>query len=126
LPLLIRRLHLWMPPLLYMAVIFYFSSQPKPLPELTTHVWDKGLHAVEYGALGILLWRAFAGENVKRVRAVVLAIVVACAYAASDEWHQAFVPLRSPDVMDWMADTIGSIVGAAVVAVRAPRSLPER
>jgi VanZ family protein len=115
-----------MPPLLYMAVIFCFSSQPKPLPELTTHVWDKGLHAVEYGALGLLLCRAFVGENVKRVRAVLLAIVVACAYAASDEWHQAFVPSRSSDVLDWMADSIGSIVCAAAVGVRAPRSRPER
>ncbi|PWT82820.1 MAG: hypothetical protein C5B57_08045 [Blastocatellia bacterium] len=98
-----------------MALIFHLSSESKPLPELTTWVWDKALHAIEYGALGLLVCRALAGEGVPRGRAVLIAIVVASAYAASDEWHQAFVPLRSADVLDWVADTIGSTCGAAIL-----------
>ena len=112
--LVLRRLHLWLPPLLYMAVIFYFSSQSKPLPEMTVHVWDKALHAVEYGVLAILVCRAFVGDGVNGARAALFAAIVACLYAASDEWHQSFVPMRSADVLDWIADTVGSILGAAV------------
>ena len=33
------------------------------------------------------------------------------AYGASDEWHQSFVPGRSVDVADWIADAIGVVVG---------------
>jgi VanZ family protein len=31
-------------------------------------------------------------------------------YGVSDEIHQAFVPGRSSDVLDWMADTAGTLV----------------
>jgi VanZ family protein len=122
-----RRLHLWLPPLLYMAVIFHFSSESNPLPELTTRVWDKALHLIEYGGLGLLICRALLGEGIAQARAMLLAVMVASAYAASDEWHQAFVPLRSSDVLDWVADTIGSMLGAAVLAVLAgwPKHLPK-
>ena len=43
-----------------------------------------------------------------------MAVVAASLYGASDEWHQAFVPLRSSDIHDWIGDTIGAAVGAAV------------
>jgi VanZ family protein len=121
----IRRLHLWLPPLLYMALIFHLSSESNPLPGLTTWVWDKALHAIEYGALGLLMCRGLVGEGVKRVRAALIAIVLASVYAASDEWHQAFVPLRSPDALDWVADTIGSACGASILPVLAgwPKNL---
>ena len=47
-----------------MAVIFYLSSQPDPLPELTAAVWDKALHFLEYAGLAVLLVRAFRGEGI--------------------------------------------------------------
>ena len=53
-----------------------------------------------------------------RAKAVLLAIVVAGACGVSDEWHQAFVPLRSSDVLDWVADTVGSILGAGVLPLQ--------
>ncbi len=110
-----RRLSLWVPPLLYAALIFHFSSEPNPLPQLTAHVWDKWLHLVEYGGLGLLVSRALLGEGMTRARAVLVAVLVASAYAASDEWHQALVPSRSSDALDWVADAIGSTLGAIVL-----------
>jgi VanZ family protein len=38
--------------------------------------------------------------------------VLASAYGITDELHQAFVPLRMPDPMDWLVDTVGAAVGA--------------
>jgi VanZ family protein len=111
----VRRVQLWLPPLLYMALIFYLSAQSNPLPALTTRLWDKGLHTVEYGVLGLLVCHAVLGEGLTGVKAVLIAVVVASAYGASDEWHQAYVPLRSSDVRDWVADTTGSILGAGVL-----------
>jgi VanZ family protein len=95
-----------------MMAIYYLSSESDPLPALTAHVWDKFLHAVEYGGLGVLVCRALFGEGVGWIRAVVIAVVVSSAYGATDEWHQAFVELRSSDVRDWLTDNIGATIGA--------------
>lgn len=35
-------------------------------------------------------------------------------YGISDEWHQSFVPQRSPDPLDWVADTLGAGIAIAL------------
>ena len=101
-----------MPPVLYAALIFHFSAESDPLPALTSLVWDKALHATEYAGLALLLCRAIRGEGVGWGLSIVLAVMVASAYAASDEWHQLYVPGRDSDILDWTADTLGAAVGS--------------
>jgi len=110
------RAWLWLPPLVYMLLIFFLSSESAPLPEVTTRVWDKLLHAIEYGTLAVLFCRAFIGEGYGRLAAIGLAFAFTTAYAASDEWHQLFVPSRSSDLYDWIADSIGGGAGLAAFA----------
>ena len=111
-----RRVFLWAPPLVYMAVIFGVSSQPNPMPALTVHVWDKLLHSLEYGGLALLFCRALRGEGAGWAAAAVGAVLLTSGYGATDEYHQLFVPTRSSDVHDWIADTIGASAGAASYA----------
>ena len=113
----LRRASLWLPPLVYMAVIFYFSSESQPLPALTARVWDKLLHTVEYAGLAILVFRALDGEGLIGWRAAILTVFFVSAYGASDEWHQLFVPWRDADVQDWMTDTLAGAIGAAACVV---------
>ena len=110
----IRRAALWVPPIVYMALIFRFSGESNPLPELTARVWDKFLHTSEYGGLAFLFCRALMGEGVAGFVAACGAVLLTSVYGASDEYHQIFVPLRSPDFADWFADTIGAAVGATI------------
>ena len=117
-----RRARHWSPLVVYMFVIFYLSSEPDPLHQLTAHVWDKLLHTTEYAVLGLLFCRALRDMGLGWAAAIVLALVATSAYGASDEWHQAFVPTRSSDVHDWFADTLGGTAGAVAYAVG--RSLP--
>jgi VanZ family protein len=115
-----RRPHpLWLlPALAYAALIFYLSSLPNPLPALTGLVWDKALHLVEYGGLGALLTLGLDGvSRLGLRRAALRAAALASLYGASDELHQAFVPRRSCELNDWIADTIGAALGAALAAL---------
>jgi VanZ family protein len=114
---LILRLALWMPPLVYMALIFQLSGESDPMPAVTSHVWDKLLHLTEFGVLGLLFNRAFEGEGAGWRTAGMLAVLSSSVYAATDEWHQIFVPLRTSDVHDWMADTIGAAVAILLYAL---------
>jgi len=71
-------------------------------------------HFVEYAIFSALLYLALR-VDVQRGRAVLLAVVIASAYAISDEFHQSFVPLRTPDPLDWLVDTLGGAAGAVVM-----------
>jgi VanZ family protein len=110
----LRRAWLWLPPLVYMAVIFCFSSEPNPLPELTVVVWDKAAHAGEFAGLALLLARAISGEQFSIVASLALAAFLTSAYGATDEFHQLFTPGRDSNVLDWTADTVGSAMGVAI------------
>jgi len=108
----------WVPVALYAGVIFFLSAQSHPEEQLPSFllkdVSDKVLHAVEYGILALLCYRAFrwaAGPAAAR-QAVVLAIVTASVYGLTDEAHQFFVPFRESSWLDWLADTIGAAIGA--------------
>jgi len=78
-------------------------------------------HLGEYFVLGALTALAVGG---KRSTAVAIALLLCALYAASDEFHQAFVPMRVPDPLDWLADVTGATVGAISLALWAARRPP--
>ncbi|MEX0829065.1 MAG: VanZ family protein [Nitrospirales bacterium] len=100
----------WVPVFLYCAFIAYLSSQSYPSRHLPTFVFDfsdKLMHGIEFGLLGILLFRAFHPTH-GTSRSIGLAIISAVAFAVSDEIHQWFVPHRQADMWDILADTLGA------------------
>ncbi len=97
----------WIWPLLVAVAIFAASSQSRIAAPGFAHA-DKAGHFLVYGLLATLLARLGRGP-----RALWLALLATSAYGASDEWHQYFVPGRSCDVMDWLADTAGGALAIA-------------
>lgn len=108
-------LWVWGPVAVQALAIFYLSSLPD-LGPIPGGVNDKTGHFLGYGILAALLLRAFAGARLGGVtwHRGVWTILLSSLYGASDEFHQSFVPGRSPDPADWVADTVGAI-GAVVV-----------
>ena len=89
----------WVPVALYAGTIFFLSAQSHPEEQLPSFllkgVSDKVLHAVEYGILALLCYRAFrwaAGPAVAR-QAVVLAIVTASVFGLTDEATSTLCPI---------------------------------
>ncbi len=111
-----RRISLWIPPLAYMAAIFYVSGQSNPFPSIAPHFWDKAVHFTEYGILALLWCRALRGEGLAWGPALALALLATVGYGASDEWHQSFVAMRTSDVHDWFADALGGAIGLGTYA----------
>ena len=80
----------------------------------------KCAHATEYAILALLLWRAIRKPVRNDPRpwhwgqalGVVLLVLL---YAASDEFHQRFVPGRDASIRDVMIDTSGGILGLLVL-----------
>lgn len=100
------RLLPYVPALLWAALLFFLSSRPS-LPPLFADVpqSDKGVHACVYAVLAALLLR---GARWPRGVQAWWAACSASVYGISDELHQYFVPGRSCDVFDWVADTTGA------------------
>lgn len=104
---------LWAPVVVYMVAIFIGSSisEPPPIPGGT----DKPLHSSVYFGLAVVVVRAVAGGLPRRIRAgaAAMAILITVGYGVTDEFHQLFVPGRSADVYDVLADAIGALAGTA-------------
>ena len=108
-------LSLWAPVIIQMAIIFGASSLSDPGP-LPGGMSDKGGHLIGYVILSVLLLRALSRGRIAGVtwRTALLAILGSTLYGVSDELHQSFVPGRTPDVYDVMADAAGGCVGSAL------------
>ena len=100
-----RALSVWLPVVVWAAVIFALSS----IPSLSTGLggWDtvlrKGAHLTEYAILGALLLRALGREAP--------ALAAGILYAAGDEVHQHFVRGRHAAPVDVLIDAVGVGVG---------------
>lgn len=106
-----KLLRYWGPPLVWMILIFFLSSQESTQVS-DVYTWNfvffKSLHVLEYAALYFLLFRATLQENSKnQKKARLIALLITFAYAASDELHQTFVPTREGRLRDVGIDTIG-------------------
>jgi len=111
------RWRAWWLPCLYMAGIFVLSSFHLDLTiDESVPFRDKGIHFLEYAVLGFLCANAARRSFPHRPawRTFAVGAFVALAWGLGDELHQAFVPGRSAEILDWVADTLGSVAGAGV------------
>lgn len=90
------------------------------------HIIRKCGHFTEYFILGMLILRGIrAGEKGMHLRWALVTILIVAGYASLDEYHQSFVPGRTPAVRDVFIDTTGGaaaqIVASLVVLLGASR-----
>jgi VanZ family protein len=104
----------WLPVLLWMGLIFFLSSIPRlrVTEGLSDLILRKLAHMTEYAILFFLFWRGWGQSGTFSVKKRLLtALVLTILYAASDEYHQTFVPGRAGRIQDVAIDTAGALGG---------------
>jgi VanZ family protein len=134
----------WLPVLLWMVLIFSASSDRfsfqhssrviAPIVRwLIPHISEEALHSIvvvsrkaahvtEYAILAWLVWRlvrrpALTPNEPWRYSDAVRTLLMVILYAASDEFHQRFVPSREASVRDVMIDTCGAVLALLLIWV---------
>ncbi|HYI09113.1 MAG TPA: VanZ family protein [Thermoanaerobaculia bacterium] len=117
-----RLLKLWLPVILWAAVILSssndaFSSDHSGewleilfgpgVPDFANYLFRKATHLVVYGILGALAWRA----DRRRFVALALCLLV----ASADEWRQSETAARSGSAWDVLLDLIGASIAVFIV-----------
>lgn len=82
------------------------------------HYIRKSAHFVEYFIFSLLILRAIrGGRRNTRLAWALAAICIVAGYAALDEFHQSFVPGRTPAVADVLLDTTGGTAAQAIAGL---------
>ncbi|HEY5897285.1 MAG TPA: VanZ family protein [Burkholderiales bacterium] len=90
---------------LMLALLFVGSHRIPP-------GWDKVAHVLSFGLITALLWRGTAG------RAPLALLLCVIAFGALDELHQRFMPGRSAELADFIADAAAAVGVAAALFIR--------
>ena len=86
----------------FLATLVQIFFLPRPAPAITDLIWDKFLHASGFGALAFCLWMT-VGFHAPWLNWIAITVI-----GSLDEFHQIFVPTRTADVLDVVADAIGA------------------
>ena len=127
---------------MWMGLIFSFSSQPadesskvsgglchrivcsvndtfhlqmtrertKEIAEVIEYPVRKAAHMTEYAILGLLSFAFYSGFAALKKRNYLYALFTTAFYAATDEFHQYFIPGRSAELRDVLIDTSGAAI----------------
>lgn len=127
--------------IIWMLVIFWFSAQvaddSQEMSDFFVHLLDavfsldimrneiirdmtsflvrKAAHMSEYAVLAILFGLTI--REYKKEPWLLPALAATAAYAATDEFHQLFVPGRSGQLKDVLIDTAGGALGLGLLAL---------
>lgn len=130
----------WLPPVVWMAVMFTLSSDFGSATETGTFLFPllrwllpwatadaldtihlllrKSGHVTEYAILAGLWYRAFRrGRGATAAASAALALAISVGWAALDEWHQSFVPSRTASAADVVLDGASAAVALAVASL---------
>ena len=100
-------------------LVFLILTSPIDISNQTSHWFDglpidKMIHIVLFGSLALSIFAYFQYSNIlglKTIRAKALALIFCILYGIGMEYYQKyFVPSRSFDVVDMLADATGALL----------------
>jgi VanZ family protein len=102
-----------LPLIIYWLTIFILTSLPSELmPKVS--VGDKLEHFLAFLALGFLIYLNIFYQykiTFKNLSPLLFSIIIISFYGALNELSQLLIPGRSAEILDWIADFFGGVVG---------------
>jgi VanZ family protein len=107
----------YVPLVLYWIILFTATTIPgNQLPDI--HLSDKIEHFSAFFILAVLLNLTLIYQRKSLLLfkyAALVTIIICLSYGAIDELHQMFIPGRTADLRDWLADSTGVILGVLIM-----------
>src|SRR5512139_3899882 len=99
----------------WVVLLITLTSIPNPSFHVSIPYQDKIAHFGFYGVAGFLcaLWRRESGRD--SAGAILFAVAFIAVLGAADEVHQRWIPGRSMEFLDWIADVSGGTAGALLL-----------
>ena len=107
------------PLIFYWALIFILTTLPGNVIVNSIKLSDKVEHILAYFGLAFLLmfFFRFLKSHYLILKRLFFTLLIAMFYAGFDEIHQMFIPKRQADFLDFIADTLGAIIGIFVAEI---------
>jgi VanZ family protein len=95
--------------LIVLTIIGGSSVPGKNIPEVFYLTPDKLIHCLEYAVLGFFLFRWLRLEYTSNTtsKTSFITLFLGTLMGVMDENYQRLTPGRSPDIRDWMVDSLG-------------------
>ena len=98
------------------GLMFLGTHMPMP-PKTHVSMNDKLQHAGAYAGLAFLLLVAVRAVRERSLGLYLAVVALGAMYGVADELTQLLIPNRSAELLDWVADVTGLLLGAAALGV---------
>ena len=103
--------------------IFLISSIPgSKTTDIHSSLIPIAYHFSVFFLLNFFLFFSIKGKNKISSSYIITALILSLIYSISDEFHQSFVPMRSPDLNDIFTDSIGLSISVLLAAFISKKS----
>lgn len=113
-----KKKYVYLPLGIYWLILFILTSLPSTSFADALRFSDKIKHFIAYLILSFLLSLALHFQekwDKLKLKYAAFAVIISSVYGMLDEVHQIFIPNRSAELLDWLADFSGSLLGAIIV-----------
>lgn len=97
--------------------IHYQEAEKTSIIETINHFVRKGAHFCEYAVLACAFAFHFAALRKRGRWLFILPVLSSALYAATDEFHQLFIPGRAGMIRDVLLDTSGAATGSLMFSL---------
>jgi len=104
--------------LIYWLILYTLTSLPGYSLPKSIKISDKVEHLLAYALFGVLFnlyfWEKLTVSSRKYFN---LTLIIGGLYALFDEVHQLFIPMRSGEIFDWVADFLGLLISVWIIKI---------
>lgn len=94
--------------ILSLAIIYFSNQETVEFLNDPFYMEDKILHFTAYFIYGLTIQFALINStNYNSKKYYITIVLIGALFGLTDEIHQYFIPGRSSDILDWIADLLG-------------------